>query len=183
MKLTSILQNRVQASISVFLITLLFILWEHFNGGVISHHLLARKDLPSISNWWGLVTIPVLFWVGVFFIQRRNNHGIKSASTAEEDEKQSLKQFLAALIFGVIASLLWEFNQEAILQYYILFPLLLAFFRPVHLPEYIMGFVLGMAFTFGGILPILFATFLSIIGFLIHTIIGFLRKLIASLSK
>gem|GEM_PF-5307569 len=25
--------------------------YEHFNGGVQSHHLLDRRDLPAISNW------------------------------------------------------------------------------------------------------------------------------------
>jgi hypothetical protein len=27
--------------------------WNHFHGGVPSHHILAREDLPEISNWWG----------------------------------------------------------------------------------------------------------------------------------
>jgi hypothetical protein len=25
--------------------------FEHYNGGVVSHHLLQREDLPAISNW------------------------------------------------------------------------------------------------------------------------------------
>ncbi|CAM5425326.1 hypothetical protein [Rhodanobacter lindaniclasticus] len=41
--------------------------FEHVNGGVRSHHLLDRADLPAISNWLGLVVLPVL---GALFGQR-----------------------------------------------------------------------------------------------------------------
>jgi hypothetical protein len=34
--------------------------FEHFNGGVQSHHLLQRADMPSISNWLGLGLLPLL---------------------------------------------------------------------------------------------------------------------------
>lgn len=43
-----------------FLLTLVVVLciwslliWQHFHGGVPSHHLLHRSDLPAVSNWWG----------------------------------------------------------------------------------------------------------------------------------
>ena len=34
--------------------------FEHYTGGVRSHHLLNRPDLPAISNWLGLITLPLL---------------------------------------------------------------------------------------------------------------------------
>ena len=34
--------------------------YEHFTGGVRSHHVLNRPDLPAISNWFGLLTLPLL---------------------------------------------------------------------------------------------------------------------------
>jgi hypothetical protein len=39
--------------------------FEHFTGGVQSHNLLNRPDLPAISNWLGLVTLPLLVAVVV----------------------------------------------------------------------------------------------------------------------
>jgi hypothetical protein len=38
----------------------LHLAYEHFTGGVQSHNLLNRPDLPAISNWLGLVTLPLL---------------------------------------------------------------------------------------------------------------------------
>jgi hypothetical protein len=34
--------------------------FEHLNGGVKTHHFLARTDLPGFSNWFGLLVLPVL---------------------------------------------------------------------------------------------------------------------------
>jgi hypothetical protein len=80
-------------------------------------------------------------------------------------------------------SLLWEFGFANVLQYLILVPILIAFFKPVHLPEYLMGFVLGMVFTFGEILPVLIGAILLGIFFLINTILRVLRNLVTSKPK
>ena len=180
MKLKSIILNKSQASLGVFLLTFLFILWEHFNGGVTTHHLLARDDLPGLSNWWGLVTVPLLFWISISLINRRNDKRVNSETKSEGFENRIFKRFLAALGFGLLLSILWEFQFESILQYLILTPILVAFFRPVHLPEYQMGFILGMLFTFGGILPILFGFILSFLCFLVNSIMKALRNLFSA---
>jgi hypothetical protein len=179
MRLKSIIGNKSQASLGVFIVTFLFILWEHFNGGVVTHHLLARDDLPGLSNWWGLVTVPLLYLISISLINRRSDKLVNSKTKSEEFENKIFKRFLAGLGFGLLLSILWEFQFESILQYLILIPILVAFFRPVHLPEYLMGFVLGMLFTFGGILPIMFGVILSFLCFLINSIMKVLRNLIS----
>lgn len=171
----SIMNYKGQVILGAFIITSLFVLWEYSNGGVVTHHLLARPDLPGISNWWGLLTIPLLTWLTLTLIQRRHKSR-KSASYSRGDENKTLKRFLSALIFGVIASLLWKLNLESILPYFILSPLLIAIFKPIHLPEYLLGFVFGMLFTFGGLLSILVGTVLLILCFLINKLIQFLRS-------
>jgi hypothetical protein len=45
--------------------------WEHVNGGVLSHHLLNRSDFPSISNWWGIIILPLLAWFSTTRIRKR----------------------------------------------------------------------------------------------------------------
>ncbi|PKH50885.1 hypothetical protein CXF68_09380 [Tenacibaculum sp. Bg11-29] len=177
-----IVNNKIQVTVGVFFLALAFTLWEYFNGGVISHHLLGRQDLPKISNWWGLLTIPLLSWLSLFLIHRRRDKKIKSGSNFEAYEAEILKRFLAALAFGIIVSLLWGFNLGSILQYFILFPILIAFFKPVHLPEYLLGFVIGMLFTFGGILPIIIGTVLLILCFLVNSLIRILKNLFSSKS-
>jgi len=180
MKLKSLVNNKNHGAVAGFILALAFLLWEHFNGGVVTHHLLAREDLPGLSNWWGLLTIPLLMWIAIPLINKRQAKGGNSESNFKEFEAQVLKHFLFALAFGVLMSLLWEFNHANILQYLIYFPILVALFKPVHLPEYLMGFVLGMLFTFGGILPILFGLVLWTLCFLLNKFVRILKNLFSS---
>ena len=174
----SILNKKLSIILGAFILVSVFILWEHFNGGVITHHLLAREDLPGISNFWGLLSIPLLTWLTLSLINRQRDKIIKSEPTnLEKYDNKTLKGFLAALSFGIIASLLWEFNFSHILQYFILAPILIAFFKPVHLPEYLLGFVIGMLFTFGGILPIIFGTVLLVLCFLVNLLIRGIKNI------
>lgn len=165
MKLKAILQNRTQVTIGAFVFTALILLWEYVNGGVVTHHLMASKDLPGFSNWWGLVTIPLLCFIAVTIIKRQ-----------QDKETKVLKRFITAFAFGLLIAVFWELNVEGPLPYMMLFPLLLAFFTPIHKPEVLMGYVLGMLFTFGGVLPILFGSILLIMAFIINTIVRVLMK-------
>ncbi|WP_297693309.1 hypothetical protein [uncultured Eudoraea sp.] len=180
MKLQSVINNRIQATIGAFILTFACILWEYFNGGVVSHHLLAREDLPAFSNWWGLLTVPLLFWIAISLINRRQENSDELKSNFQENETAVFRRFIAALVFGILISLLWEFKFESILKYLILFPILVAFFIPVHLPEYLMGFVLGMIFTFGGVLPIIIGVILLVACLIINRLVRFFRTLIKS---
>ena len=174
----SILNKKLSIILGAFILASVFILWEHFNGGVITHHLLAREDLPGISNFWGLLSIPLLAWLTLSLINKQRDRIIKSEpSNLENYDKKTLKGFLAALLFGIIASLLWEFNLSNILQYFILAPILIAIFKPVHLPEYLLGFVIGMLFTFGGILPIIVGTVLLLLCFLINLLTRVIKNI------
>ena len=45
--------------------------WEYTHGGFQSHHILRRKDLPELQNWWGGIMLPVLTWFLLNRIQKR----------------------------------------------------------------------------------------------------------------
>ncbi|MBT8306335.1 MAG: hypothetical protein KJN85_05315 [Maribacter sp.] len=171
MKLRSILTNKIRTTTGALILAALFILWEYLNGGVHTHYLLARKDLPGISNWWGLLTIPALTWLVLTLIQRRQSNEKRLQPNPENDETDILKRFLGSLAFGILLSILWEFRVEDLLQYLIFLPVIIALFRPVHLPECLLGFVLGMLFTFGGILPILVGTVLLVFSWIANKLI------------
>ncbi len=173
----SIFDKKPLIIIGTFILTSVFILLEHYNGGIITHHLLAREDLPGISNLWGLLSIPLLTWLSIALIgNRRNKISQTDGEKLKSFDKTTWKGFLAALLFGISASLLWEFNFAHILQYFILLPVLIAFFKPVYMPQHLLGFVIGMLFTFGGILPILFGTVLLVLCFLVNKVIGILKS-------
>ncbi len=155
---------------SAFIVALLHILWEHFNGGVLTHHLLADANNPGFSNWWGLLSLPALTWAALTAIEKRNPKESGDFKAAGISALQK-KYFFAGLIFSLLASLLWEFDQEGVLQYFILLPWALSFFLRIYLPETTLGFVLGMTYTFGGVLPILFSVVIQGVGFLIYSIV------------
>ena len=65
------LQSRLILAVSAFAAEVLHLGWEYTHGGVPAHHLLNDPGLPAISNWWGLLVVPVLVWYLVGRIQRR----------------------------------------------------------------------------------------------------------------
>ena len=161
-------QNKIFITLGSFIIVLVLTLREYFYGGVITHHLLAREDLPGFSNWWGLLSVPLLTWIVLYFILRRKSSKEK---ITENNYSPILINFIGALVLGLSMSILWEFRMEAVLQYLILLPLAISIFKPVYFPECLLGFVLGMLYAFGGILPIIIGTVLMILCFLIYQII------------
>ncbi|MBO0322889.1 hypothetical protein J0X14_11330 [Muricauda sp. CAU 1633] len=166
MKSLTILDYKIPVSLGAMALTLAMIIGEYINGGVVTHHLLADDNLPGISNWWGLVTIPLLTWAVIALIKKRQDN-----ATSHTDSNGILYRFFGALAFGIIMSILWGFRLEEIMQYLILLPVVIAFFRPVYLPECLLGFVYGMLYTFGGILPILIGLVLTVLCFIAYKVI------------
>ncbi len=173
MKTKSILTGKVQFIVTTFIFTLILILREYYSGGVITHYLLAREDLPGFSNWWGLLTVPLLTILTLYIKSR-----LTKGKIFKINESQFLTRLLGGFVFGAMASLLWEFNLEHILRYFILLPIVIAVFKPVHFPEYLLGFVLGMLFSFGGVLPNIIGTVLLIMCFVVNKLVQIVKNLI-----
>src|SRR4051794_32416372 len=62
---------RIMLTGLVMLAELLHLAWEYTHGGVHSHHILNRPDLPAISNGWGALLLPLLSWFLFGHILRR----------------------------------------------------------------------------------------------------------------
>ena len=161
------------------LYVLSLILLEYFQEGVRSHHLLARRDLPAISNWWGLLILPVLTWIGLTLIQKRL---IKANNDEMLEAQPNMKSFISAFLFGIVMTLLY-YNAPALPGYFMLTTFALALFIPIYRPEYWLGFILSMAYGFGGVLPVIFSLILVPIYLIEYRLIrkGFL--LVLSKSK
>lgn len=162
--LKALLKHKFSASLFFGSFVLIHLLWEYFNGGVTTHHLLARADLPGISNWWGLLTIPVLAWITLNRIEVRRK---KSSLSTPDFSGQVIRGFFGGLIYGLFLAMLWEFGMEAYMPYALLLPLGLALVFPVYRAECLLGFVLGMTYTFGGVLPLLIGPVLLLGGVII----------------
>lgn len=139
--------------------------WEHLHGGVVTHNLLARDDMPGISNWWG-VLLPVLGWFLLGRIQRRirRNHG-KGAS---HGRAAAVAGFAGAVLFGTLLSVFFMTGQEHLTSYMTVALLPLALLFPIYRAEYVLGFVLAMALTFGAVLPTVFACVVALMAVVMY---------------
>ncbi len=139
--------------------------WNHFNGGVPRHHLLANKDLPSISNWWGAVLLPLLSWFLLYRIRKR---------ILRNDVEQSrfpvtvLYGFTGSLLFGILLSVFFTLGYTTVPGYMLMGLLVLALFVPVYRAECLLGLVIGMVFTFGTVLPTLVGSVLVLIAAVLY---------------
>lgn len=147
----------------VLLAELAHLAWQHFNGGVVSHHILDRADLPAISNWWGAVLLPALTWFLTGRIGRRIASRAGHAGARTRVPSGIAAGFVAALAFGVVLSIAFSFDYASVSSTMFFGVLVLAMFLPLYRAECVLGFVLGMAFTFGVVLPTVIAALIAAI--------------------
>jgi hypothetical protein len=156
------------------------LLWQYFHSGVPSHHILQQKDLPEISNWWGGLLLPVLTWIVSGRIEKRLS---KQASLTQEPKNQNFKTiglFLLGLILGISIAVSFTNDYKLFLDNVLYVFLVLSLIFPLYYAEFILGFILGMTYTFGAILPTVFILIIAALGFLIYQ---FIRPLMLRAAK
>jgi hypothetical protein len=178
---SSFFKNRIYCTTLVTFFILTLLLWDHFHGGVPNHHLLQNKDLPSFSNWWGGVLLPLLTWFLLYRAQVR----IAKESTSSAVQSSFVAYFVGALLFGMVLSVFFTLGNQDVPFYMLVGLLVLGFFLPLYRAECLLGFAIGMTFTFGGVLPILIGTILvlicSVLYLLLRPMVLFVFSKIASL--
>lgn len=161
------------------------LIWNHYHSGVPSHHLLHRENLPAISNWWGGLLLPLLTLFLIYRIQKRILHNKDSMSSAEKFPINILYRFLFALSFGILLSIFFTLGYSNISGYMINGIFILALFFPIYRAECLLGFVIGMTFTFGAVLPAGIGSILLLIALILYLyvrpVLLFIMKKIKSL--
>lgn len=160
--------TRITLTAVALLLELAHLGWEHTHGGVPSHHLLNSADLPAISNWWGAVLIPALTWFLVGRIQLR---------FSSRRLPLVLAGFLCALAYGAGLALAFTIESPAV-SYVFLGVFAISLLVPTYRAEYVLGFVLGMTFTFGAVLPTLIASVIALFSGLVHFLFRTAKRLI-----
>lgn len=122
--------------------------WEQAHGGIVSHHLLADPTLPAIWNGWGLVLLPALAWIA-------SARAFPFAARPWLPARSFAMGFGGAALAGIALSLAFSTGHEDAAGAVFLAVALAALAVRAYRPEVLLGFALGMAFTFGGILPLL----------------------------
>lgn len=164
--------------VTILIFGLLF--WQYFHDGVPSHHILQQKDLPEISNWWGALLLPALACVLLGRIEKRLT---KQNLLAQQAKNQTIKitgLFLLGLILGILIAVSFTNDYKIFLDNVLYVFLVLSLLFPIYYAEFILGFILGMTYTFGAVLPTIFILIIAALGFLIYR---FIRPLILRVTK
>ena len=138
--------------------------WQYFHDGIPSHHFLADKNMPLVSNGWGAVVIPILTWFLLFRVEKR----LFVTSDTIPFPTQTIKAFSGALILGLALSLAINYDFKTFSSNVPLILIILAFFIPTFRSEYLLGFVLGLAYTLGGVLPTVVGSILLLVSAAVH---------------
>ena len=155
-----------KTKITITAIVLVFVsgllLLEHLQGGVGSHYLFASKDMPKMSNWWGLLIVPSMTWI-LLSLMQKNHKGPDGEQRPVY--KQEINGFIGAFLFGITMTILY-YNSPDLPGYFMLMTFALALFLPIYRPQYFLGFMLSMTYGFGGVLPVIFGLILVPIYFI-----------------
>lgn len=128
-----------------------YLAWQVTHGGVVSHHLLDRQGLPAFSNWWGLAILPLTGGFAAWSVRRR-------AAAKANALNSALAAAFCALLAGVALSVAFTVDEGGNAPLFVLLAALASgCVWPTYRGEYIFGFVVGMSFTFGLVLPAIIA--------------------------
>jgi hypothetical protein len=166
----------VTTIVTVFIFS--FLLWEHFNGGVASHHILHQQNLPAISNWWSGLLLPILTWLLISRTEMRISKQSSHEKGTKNIKSKVLVLFTAGLSLGVLISISFANGYSLFLDNVLYIILLISLIIPIYYSEFILGFILGMTYTFGAILPTVFILILAAVGIISYK---FIRPMILKL--
>ncbi len=151
--------------IGVMVFQALCLTWEFMNGGVVTHHFLMRKDLPGVSNWWGLVILPVLVLCTSYSIKKRAaNH----AGGQSKFYRNLCIAFSAMLLVSVAQSTVFSLGYHEVAMFVLLGLILAALVFPLHRLECVLGYVLGSTFFTGPAMPFVGVVIFSVVSILVH---------------
>lgn len=162
MKAASANRRRTLLTLLALCAELALLAREHLHGGVMSHHLLANPDLPAVSNWWGVLLVPLLTWWALGRVERRVGRA------GEPTRRAGLIGFLCALAYGATLAALFAAGSPLV-DYVFVGLLALALVVRLWHSEYLLGFVLAMSFVAGPILPAMFGAIIALFSWLVHT--------------
>ncbi|MEF3080688.1 hypothetical protein V3391_00455 [Luteimonas sp. SMYT11W] len=163
---------RVWLVVTVLLAELAHLAWEHAHGGIVSHHLLARPDLPAVWNGWGLVLLPALAW----FVTGRVARRIARHIDRRRGVRVAWLGFCVAAAAGAALSVAFVSGVEDAAFAVLVSALVLGLLLPAYRAECLLGFVLAMTFTFGAVLPLLIGGIVATVSAIAHLVLYALAR-------
>lgn len=122
--------------------------WEWSQGGIVSHHLLGDPAMPTVWNGWGLLVLPAIAWIASARLVGRPGHGGPLRRAA-------WLRLAGAMVAGIAMSVAFTVDRSDVAGGLLLAIALSGLAVRAYRVEYLLGFVLGMAYTFGAMIPTL----------------------------
>ena len=121
----------------------LHLTWQTFHGGVASHHILQRADLPAISNWWGLLLLPMLTWFLVGRMEKKLAENELDKALKAKATRQILLGFFVAFSLGATLSFCFAQGYTEATAWVFQGVLLLSVIFPSYRAAPMLGFILS----------------------------------------
>ena len=154
--------SRIKAvgTLIIFGVTAITLVWDHYHGGVPAHHLLQDKNMPAVSNWWGLLVMPLLGWITLGKMEAR--------LTNNASRFQEIRLLAIGCLAGILVAVSFAKDFKPILENVPYGLLVLALFFPLYRSAFILGFVLTMFTSFGAVLPVIFVCLVALASWLVY---------------
>jgi len=143
------------------------LVWDYFHGGVPVHHFLAREDMPAFSNWWGGLLLPLLAAFVTYRVQQR----VATTNPETEIPTSVILTFLSALMYGGAIAFCFSLGVEDIPFFMLVALMALSLFFPIYRGEFFLGLIVGLTYTFGGVLPVIIVSLLCVIGLFFYKLV------------
>ena len=161
------LQRRILLTTISTLAVWSHIIWDHFHGGIPVHYVLRNPDLPGIPNWLGGIIFPFFTWHLLYSIHKRIDK--PDLTVTSERFNRVILRFFASFCVSVLIAICYLNGIDAV-DFIMVSLFILAFIFPLYKSEFLLGWVLGSAFTFGAILPMVFGSILAGLFFILFKI-------------
>lgn len=134
--------------------------WEASQGGIVSHHLLADPALPALWNGWGLLVLPAIAWLASARLVGPPDQGAGP-------QRVAWLRLAGALAAGLALSIAFTTGRGDVAAGVLIAIALSGLAVRAYRAEYLLGFVLGMTYTFGALIPTLIGGTLAAVSALV----------------
>ena len=123
--------------------------------------------------------MPILTWFLLSRIEKRLDKKISQTQQTNNSISKVFWLFITGLVFGILLSTSFINEYKPFSDNVLYIIIVLSFIIPVYYSEFILGFILGMTYTFGAIIPTVFILIIAAIGLVAYR---FIRPIVLSLT-
>lgn len=140
-----------------------YLIFEHFTTGVQGHYPFHDDSLPFISNWWGIIVVPLVTFCLTTLLTK--HYG-------ELYPRQVWIHLAGGGLYAAInAVLFFSGNVELLSALVLPSVVILALFFPIYRPDYVLGYYIVSTVGFGSVIPLIGSVVFAVIGFIIYKFI------------